>query len=230
MSMAIDQRLEAGALAAASPADPAMASTARTGHWLAGLLDQIDYGLVVLDETADALHVNRAARDWLSSAAAPLRIHGGRIEAVSVREAGVFRRALAGAVVRGWRALLAFDEGGEGVVATVGPLPGPRAAIPGLALLVIGRRHACDALTAQMFASRHGLTPTEAQVLDLLCTGLTPREIARRQGIAVSTVRSHVGNIRSKTRAKSIGRLVREVALLPPSGHALGASSGLAVS
>jgi len=37
----------------------------------------------------------------------------------------------------------------------------------------------------------------------------------------LSTVRSHIGSIRSKTQARTIGTLVRKVALLPPLGHAL---------
>jgi DNA-binding CsgD family transcriptional regulator len=220
MSFVIDREPATHAPAEAAAPRAVDAPRLAAEHWLAGLLDQIDYGLVVLDEAGGAVHVNRAAREWLSTATAPLRMCGGRVEAVAAQDSTLFRRALASAVSRGWRALLAFGQGGAGVAAAVGPLPGGCAAIPGLALLVIGRRHVCDTLTAQLFASRHGLTLAESQVLDLLCHGLAPREIARRQGVALSTVRTHIGSIRAKTHARSIGTLLREVALLPPSGHA----------
>ena len=220
MSLVIDREEVDAGLSVQDPAlHVAAAPRPASDQWLAGLLDQIDYGLLVLDAGGVAVHVNRAAREWLSTAAAPLRIRGGRVETVAAQDSTAFHRALASAVSRGWRALLAFGQGGAGVAASVGPLPGGCAA-PGLALLMIGRRHVCDTLTAQLFASRHGLTLAESHVLDLLCGGLAPREIARRQGVAVSTVRTQIGSIRAKTQARSIGTLLREVALLPPSGHA----------
>jgi DNA-binding CsgD family transcriptional regulator len=230
MSLVIDREFDSVALAAASASGFQRPPTVEAGHWLVGLLDQIDYGLVVLDEAAAALHVNRSAREWLASAAAPLRIRCGRVEAVAPQDSGQFRHALAGAVSRGWRALLAFGEGNQGVAAALGPMPGASDETPGLALLVIGRRQVCDALTAQFYASRHGLTSAESQVLQLLCTGLAPREIARRQRVALSTVRTQIGSIRSKTQARTIGALVREVSLLPPLGHALSASTMMALN
>ncbi len=230
MSLFIDRQFDGAARAAAPASDFDQASMLDSGHWLSGLLDQLDYGLVVLDEAAAALHANRLAREWLAMAAAPLRLQGGHVRATEARDSGPFLRALTGAACRGWRALLAFGEGSQGMSAALGPLPGAHAAAPGLALLVIGRRQVCDALTAQMFASRHGLTLAESQVLQLLCSGLAPREIAGRQCIALSTVRSHIGSIRSKTRARTIATLVREVALLPPLGHALSASHSTAVN
>ncbi len=220
MSLVIERKPEAVLPAPGRAPHVAVAPDVESAQWSTALLDQIDYGLVVLDEEARALHVNSTAREWLSRSSAPLRMHEGRLVAVAAQESGPFRRALASAVRCGWRALLAFGEGTQGVAAALGPLQGARCAIPGLALLVIGRVHVCDALTAQMFASRHGLTLAEAHVLDLLCGGLAPGEIAHRQGIAVSTVRSHIRSIRSKTSARSIGTLVREVALLPPLGRA----------
>lgn len=227
MSFVMDHKPEVRAPAAAAAPGGMNAWSAVSGHWLAGLLDQIDYGLVVLDEAGAALHVNRAAREWLASSSAPLRLRGGRVEAVAPRDGALLRRALSSAASRGWRALLAFGQGGEGLAASVGPLPGAFAANSGLALLVISRSRVCDTLTAQLFASQHGLTLAESRVLDLLCGGLTPREVARRQDVALSTVRTQIGSIRSKTRARSIGTLMRAVALLPPSGHAATAVAAL---
>jgi DNA-binding CsgD family transcriptional regulator len=53
-------------------------------------------------------------------------------------------------------------------------------------------------------------------VLEHLCGGVRPTEIAQRQGVAVSTVRTQIGSIRAKTGATSIRELVRQVAVLPP--------------
>jgi DNA-binding CsgD family transcriptional regulator len=55
----------------------------------------------------------------------------------------------------------------------------------------------------------------------MLCEGLRPSDIARRQRVAISTVRTQIGSIRLKTGASSITSLLREIALLPPMAHAL---------
>ena len=60
--------------------------------------------------------------------------------------------------------------------------------------------------------------------------GAPPGEIASGLGVAVSTVRTQIGNLRLKTGAGSIRALVRQVAVLPPLvsvlRHAAGALQG----
>jgi DNA-binding CsgD family transcriptional regulator len=68
----------------------------------------------------------------------------------------------------------------------------------------------------QWFARSHDLTLAETRVLEALSEGLQPNDIAARHGVGISTVRSQIGSIRSKTRSDSIGALVRQVAVLPP--------------
>jgi DNA-binding NarL/FixJ family response regulator len=46
-----------------------------------------------------------------------------------------------------------------------------------------------------------GLTPREQEVLDLIATGATDKEIAERLSLSLHTVKSHVRNILSKTHA-----------------------------
>jgi DNA-binding CsgD family transcriptional regulator len=52
-------------------------------------------------------------------------------------------------------------------------------------------------------------------VLKALCSGLRPSQIAKEAGVAVSTVRAHIGPVRSKTGSSSIGDLIRTVTALP---------------
>ena len=84
------------------------------------------------------------------------------------------------------------------------------------ALVILGRRHLCETLSVEMFARRHGLTGAEANVLQALCEGVPPAEIATQFGVKLATVRTQVAAIRSKTAAASIRELVRRVAALPP--------------
>ena len=79
------------------------------------------------------------------------------------------------------------------------------------------------------------LTPAETRVLEKLCSGVSPTRIAQQQNVAVCTVRTQIGSIRSKTGAGSISDLVRQVAVLPPmlsvlrARVAIGAVMGAAV-
>jgi DNA-binding CsgD family transcriptional regulator len=58
-------------------------------------------------------------------------------------------------------------------------------------------------------------------VLEHLCTGQDPTDIAEQLGVAISTVRTQVSSIRQKTGASNIRELVRKVAVLPPLLNAL---------
>ncbi|RQP24465.1 hypothetical protein DZC73_14360 [Albitalea terrae] len=85
-----------------------------------------------------------------------------------------------------------------------------------LALLVLGRRSAADSLTVDFYARSNGLTCAEALVLQRMCVGLKPKEVAKEQGVAISTVRSHICSIRTKTQTGSIRELLNRIAVLPP--------------
>jgi DNA-binding CsgD family transcriptional regulator len=73
----------------------------------------------------------------------------------------------------------------------------------------------------QSFALAHRLTPAETGVLQGLCGGRSPLEIAHAQCVAISTVRTQISSIRAKTGADSIRDLVQQVATLPPLVSAL---------
>jgi DNA-binding CsgD family transcriptional regulator len=83
-------------------------------------------------------------------------------------------------------------------------------------LLMMGRRQVCEPLSVQGFARCQALTPAETRVLEGLCDGLHPREVAQLHGITLATVRSQICSMRAKTGAQNIRELVRQVAVLPP--------------
>jgi hypothetical protein len=53
-------------------------------------------------------------------------------------------------------------------------------------------------------------------VLIALCDGASPSDIAQANGVAISTVRTQIANIRAKTGSDSIRSLIHQVAVLPP--------------
>ncbi len=64
------------------------------------------------------------------------------------------------------------------------------------------------------FGKLFSLTAAESQVLLMLCTALSPEEIAARHSVAISTVRSHIRNILIKTSCSEVRGLVIRVCRL----------------
>ena len=123
-----------------------------------------------------------------------------------------------GAGCYGRRSLLTFQSQESTLslaVVPIGEMLEAPAAEPAT-LVVFGRHQVCEPLSVEFFAREHRLTTAETAVLRGLSAGLRPAQIACEAGIAISTVRSHIASMRVKTRAKSIGDLLRLVTVLPP--------------
>jgi DNA-binding CsgD family transcriptional regulator len=191
------------------------AAMAGARHWLAATLDELDYGVLLLRADAQVLHVNHAARNELDEQH-PLRLHGAHLRVRRRHDEAPLNDALCGAALRGLRKLLTLGEGAQRVSLSVVPLASPGGDGEPVVLVILGKRQVCEVLSVQGFARSHGLSATETRVLSSLCHGTPPTEIAEQGGVAISTVRSHIGNIRIKTGAASIRALVRQVAVLPP--------------
>jgi DNA-binding CsgD family transcriptional regulator len=193
-------------------------------HWFALMLDEIDYGMLLVADERTVLHANHVARAELDHEH-PLQLLGHELRVRRPQDVAPLREALAEARQRGLRRLVRLGDAAQSVSVAVVPLSAP----PGeeaLTLLVFGKRRVCEALSAHWFAREHGLTPAEARVLAALCDGTPPRQIASALGVALSTIRSQLGAIRAKTGAASIRTLVRQVAVLPP---LVGALRGVAM-
>jgi len=186
---------------------------------LAATLDEIDYGLLLLDRSQLVVHANHAARSELD-ALHPLQLVQARLQAHHPQDAVLLRDALTDVFQRGHRKLITLGPAGRRVSLSVVPLT-PGSAAPQWAMVLIGKPQVCQDLSVEAFARSHKLTPVETLVLKGLCRGARPAEIARNHNVALSTVRTHVGSIRSKTSVPSIGALVRTVSMLPPIVSAL---------
>jgi DNA-binding CsgD family transcriptional regulator len=182
---------------------------------LAATLDEIDYGLLLLDRHQQVVHANHAARSELN-AEHPLQLAQARLQAPHLHDAALLRDALADVFQRGHRKLITLGQPQRRVSISLVPLAPGSAAAPAWALVLIGKPQVCQDLSVEAFARSHRLTPVETVVLKSLCRGARPAEIARTHNVALSTVRTHVGSIRSKTSVPSIGALVRTVSMLPP--------------
>jgi DNA-binding CsgD family transcriptional regulator len=199
------------------------------GAFLTRMLDEIDYGMLLVAADAQVIFLNHAARMELDGEH-PLQLMGRTLKAQRPQDVAPLFDALAGAQ-RGRRRLLTLGDGDKNrVTLSVVPLPAPHT--PGsteqrepdnapLALLLLAKRNVCEPLSVQGFARCLKLTPAETRVLEMLCEGVSPNRIAEVQNVAVCTVRTQIGSIRSKTGADGIPSLVRQVARLPPVMSAL---------
>jgi len=187
----------------------------RAMRWLAATLDEIDYGMLLLTDEVRVLHVSHAARAELDGAH-PLQLLGHELRARRPQDVLPLADALHAAARRGLRKLLTLGDGAHRISVSVVPLSLPHDDDAPVTLLMLGKRQVCEALSVQGFAHSHRLTAAEARVLAALCRGTPPTAIAAEVGVAISTVRTQIGNIRQKTGAESIRALVRQVAVLPP--------------
>jgi DNA-binding CsgD family transcriptional regulator len=202
-----------------TPVRPAAAPNRNEESGLLGLLaatlEEIDYGLLLLDREQRVVHANHAALSELD-AEHPLQFVQARLQAHHAHDATLLRDALADVFLRAHRKLITLGQPQRRVSISLVPLAPGSATVPAWALVLIGKPQVCQDLSVEAFARAHKLTPVETLVLKGLCRGARPAEIARSQNVALSTVRTHVGSIRSKTSVPSIGALVRMVSMLPP--------------
>lgn len=183
---------------------------------LAAVLDEVDVPMVLVDARGALIHANRVARRELQAGQHPLELAEGRIRVRAGAGTAKLGRDLAASLGSSFRRVIRSDESEDAPAISVIPIVLADLAETHATLLVLGRRRLCPSLTVDWFARTHALTSTEARVLALLCTGMRPSEVAERQGVAISTVRTHVMSIRTKTLASSIQDLVAQVARLPP--------------
>jgi DNA-binding CsgD family transcriptional regulator len=192
-----------------------MAKSPMPLQWLASVLDEIDYGILLVTHRQLVLYSNHTARRELRQDC-PLLLDEDHLGARQSSDAATLREAVRCATQRGLRRLVMLNgSGGKPLVVAFVPLSFCHDGEP-VALLLLGKRGVCEDLSAQGFARCHGLTPTERDVLVGLCAGHPPRRIASHHGVALATVRAQIASIRSKTGASSIRALLEQVAQLPP--------------
>ena len=210
---------------------------------LLAVLNQVDYGMAVVQaDTGQLVYANRLAQSALHPASTQptgLVVANGRVCARNPAHGAELAHALLRTQAR-LRGLLSLVGGGasETTVAVV-PLDAPQPlglnrpadcqdqnhdateniAIndhPIYAMLVFAKQRLCDSTSITLFAQEKGLTGAEGQVLARVCEGLRPQQIAVRQGVQISTVRTQLRSIRQKTASDSVRELVDMVSVLPP--------------
>ena len=183
---------------------------------LATLLDVVDYGILLVRADHTVGCANHAARLDLAKDH-PLLLTGSTLTARHRQDSGPLRASIDSALRKGIQCLLTLGEHtNHSVCIAVLPINDADVGKPGQAVLVLGKRAVCGDLSTEAFARQHGLTPAELRILKQLCAGHPAAEIAKMQGVALTTVRTQISSVRDKTGSQTIGALVRSVARLPP--------------
>jgi len=194
---------------------------------LASVLDEVDYGLVLIAADGHVVHANHAARVELAGAKT-LQLVGRRLSGRSAVDQRALDEALASARDEGKRRMLAFAPAnalseGKSCDLSIVPLPAPLSSNhSGHAVLIsLPRSRIAETLSVDAYARELGLSRREQQVLAGLCEGLRVKEIAAKLEIGDETVRSHVKRLKAKTGCAGIVDIVNQVSRLPPMVGAL---------
>jgi DNA-binding CsgD family transcriptional regulator len=178
------------------------------------VLDEVDYGVLIIDAQGTILHANHLARHELASGRM-LMSYGNSLLGSSAEFTAQMQTAME-AAFRGQRRLVLLNKGERELSLAFTPLSHPLEADTPTVLVMLSRQSACDNLAVRMFARTIGLSPSEEAVLMGLCRGLEIPEIASEHGVAPSTIRSQIKTLREKAGSPSIRRLLQRINSLPP--------------
>ncbi|MDP3350952.1 helix-turn-helix transcriptional regulator [Hydrogenophaga sp.] len=178
------------------------------------VLDEVDYGVLIIDAQGTILHANHLARHELASGRM-LMSYGNSLLGSSAEFTSQIQTAME-AAFRGQRRLVLLNKGERELSLAFTPLSHPLEADTPTVLVMLSRQSACDNLAVRMFARTIGLSPSEEAVLMGLCRGLEIPEIAAEHGVAPSTIRSQIKTLREKAGSPSIRRLLQRINSLPP--------------
>lgn len=197
-----------------APRKRARSMGAEASSVLWSVLDEIDYGLMVVSPHGLLRHANHLARHELARQRF-LRLDGDNVRPCSEDAAPLLDQGMHIAA-RGRRHMQTLKHGDDGLSVAFVPLTHPYADAPGDVLLMLSRVLFTQGLALSFFSREHGLTPAEEGVLRGLCKGMDVPEIAKAHGVAESTIRTQVRSLRDKTRHDSIRALLQTVFALPP--------------
>lgn len=183
------------------------------------MMDEIDHGMLVIDDQSQLRHANHLARHALATSRF-IVCHGDMLMGSSTAFTQQIDQALKHAL-KGHRQLVTLKEAECELTLAFVPLSHALETDTPSVLVLLSRQNACENLAVRMYARTHQLSPSEELVLIALCKGYTIPEIAESHHVAPSTVRTQVKALRHKTGCNSIRMIMLRVNSLPPMVSAL---------
>jgi len=198
------------------------------GQSLMQFLDRASWGVFILDRDGRVIYFNRQAQAFLAEEAG-LTLVGRRLSAGGSAEARRLHQLVARAATpdgkdrTGGSMTLATPDRQRPLALVAYPLRGERATLfprTSAVVVTVTDLDACVSLPEKELRELFGLTQTESRVALALSEGLDPASVAKRFGLAMPTVRTHLSHIFDKTetsgQAALNGLLARVGATLGP--------------
>jgi DNA-binding CsgD family transcriptional regulator/PAS domain-containing protein len=187
---------------------------------LSGVLDSASHAVLIFDGDGHILFANPPADHLLSLQTEdelPASFNGQPRQPLFTLLCALVERVTSD--VRGvppWRGTIEFGDG-RMMVCQVTRVENPSFVGPDPVLVTLQPSEPESDARIQAFASSHGLSPREEEVLHLLGRGLTTAAMAEELGISPHTVRDHLKHLYSKTgtkgRSELLGMISRSAAL-----------------
>lgn len=188
---------------------------------LENVLEEIDYGVIVIRSSGTILLTNHLAQAELEASSC-IRIRNDKLSAYSAKSLITIEHALLDAK-NGVRRLVQILSSSANLTLSFAPLmeihDSPQSLekiSEPLVLVLIGKHTACNPATLAEFGQIHGLTRAENRLLPAICQGASIKEMAKQHRVSVCTVRVHLRSIRSKTGSASLRPLMLQMTTLPP--------------
>ena len=192
--------------------------------WLKCLLNDVGFGILILDPDLNVCFCNDSAKAALDAAGfgrlltIPAETTQAGQDAIKSSGCTDLKRFFSSAklAVKGQRKLILLGEGTNQIAAALSPINlGEQYAQHGV-LVTTERKTVCEAISLWAYGRVQGLTSGELKVLEFLANGQEPKQVAGSLKISLSTVRTHIRSIVSKTDSSSMRDLLLRVAKLPP--------------
>jgi DNA-binding NarL/FixJ family response regulator len=185
---------------------------------------EVEYGIPVCGETDDG---TEAVRLMLEHGAAVLVVEDrlcdqaisdrGLTSGVVILAEDLDAGRLVAFLESGVRAVVCRSGPSQDVVRAVhGAMDGGGFIAPEFAGVVIAALRGSAPGQQGRRAERAGLTVRERAVLDVICKGMTNREIASALSVSEKTVKFHVSNVLAKMEVRNRAQLIANVAGVPP--------------
>lgn len=186
-------------------------------HWA---LDQVPFGVVILQSNGQVLFANRAATELCTGGELSLSCSG-------LRAAHPYREQLEGLIKTALKldigrapgdALAILRDTGQPLMLTVMPIRHPH--MPACAAVIfIGDPDRHSLPLPEMLRAFFGFTPAEARLAVLLMAGESLKAAADTLGVTMNTVRTQLKCLFMKTGVYRQSDLLRILLNLPPATH-----------
>jgi DNA-binding CsgD family transcriptional regulator len=210
----LNQTLQNHPISSISLTSPLQGYFIQPAEWFQAFVDNVPYGLGLIDENLNIVLINRQAQ--IAFSAFGEAIHGTSLMKGNVGLSPQMTRLISAIrqAKKGTRQLVLFHDRDEQLAIAVAPF-GLINGQQGV-MLTTERIGSCDTLSLMCYGKMLGLTHGEVRVLAKLTEGEGPETVAEGLAISLATVRSHIRSILCKTEASSIRALLLRLSKLPP--------------